>query len=236
MRKPFGLWRLVPLTSLILLSLLVGCGGELDRTVTFYPEEQWVVDMIIRIPRQTLALIGSQADFEAELRDNVANLQSLGATASWSLDQRDDILEYTIHAEGTGYDLLTQQILENTSIQVKEVDGQRQIVYNENMGDLSLANSNVLTLVGGQVISSNGQQIEPGKVRWNNPVGPVQAILTEKSRFPTPTILIASGILILAGVGAYAFSHRRRPAGQCSHCGAWLDTGARFCHQCGQRQ
>lgn len=226
-------WRLM---LPILLWLLTGCGGDIDRTVTFYQDESWEVEIILGLPMEAIALLGSIAEIDSELNEMVAEMQSSGATASWTSSQRDGSQIYTIKAEGIGYELLTDALLESASIQVEEVNGQRQIYYRESTGDLSLANSNTLTLIGGQIISSNGQQIARDSVQWVNPTGQVEAVFTEKSRFDPSILLIASGVIVLGGAIFYAVSRQRRRAQVCAYCNAQLETGARFCHNCGQQQ
>ena len=220
----------------IFLWLLTGCGGDVNRTVTFYQDETWEVEIILGLPLEAIALLGSITEIESELNDIVAEMQSLGATASWTSSQRDGSQIYTINAEGVGYELLTDTLLENASIQVREVNGQRQIHYRESTGDLSLSNSNTLTLIGGQIISSNGQQIAQDSVQWVNPAGQVQAVLTEKSRFDPSILLIVSGVVALGGTVFYAVNRQRRRVHVCAYCSAQLEIGARFCHNCGQQQ
>ncbi|GAB4156506.1 MAG: hypothetical protein Fur0021_24800 [Candidatus Promineifilaceae bacterium] len=227
-----GRWLILP----ALLWLLVGCGGEVDRTITFYQGEAWEVEITLGIPLQAMALLGSAAEMESELNSTVAELENMGATASWSASQQDDVQIYTVNATGTGYDLLTNAILTDASIQVQEVNGQRQISYSENLGDLALANSNTLTLIGGQIISSNGQQIARDSVQWINQAGQVEAVFTEKSRFDPSILLIASGVIVLGGTVFYVVSRQHRRVHICAYCGTQLEAGTRFCHNCGHQQ
>lgn len=231
--RRIGRWLILP----ALLWLLVGCGGEVDRTITFYQGEAWEVEITFGIPLQAMALLSSAAEMESELNSTVAELENMGATASWSASQQDDVQIYTINATGTGYDLLTNAILTDASIQVQEVNGQRQISYSENLGDLALANSNTLTLIGGEIISSNGQQAGRGQTQWVNPTSRIEAVLTEKSRFDTASLLIiVGGLVILGGVSFYAISRQRHRANTCPHCGASLEADARYCYSCGQKR
>jgi hypothetical protein len=118
---------------------------------------------------------------------------------------------------------------------VEEVDGQRQIHFSQFVtGNILEANSNTLTLIGGDIVSTNGHQLDDGSVQWVNPSGRIEAVLTEKSRFSLATLLIPATLLAASGGGWFFYRQRKQQAAFCAHCGAQLGAGAKFCPSCGR--
>lgn len=227
--------------------ILVGCGADIDRRVTFYRDEAWKAEMEISVPGELVAMLGSLESFEADLARQVAGWEAKGADVSWRSSRKDTTLIYTFDIEGTGLALLDEIVFDNdASFSVQEVDGRRHISFTYFVtGDLLQANNNTLTLHGGDIVSSNGNQLDSGTVQWVNARGQLQAVVTEKSRFGASTFLI--GLILVAGVGGagwYFWQQRNQVQanGQlaqtafCANCGMPLTAQAKFCPHCGHQQ
>lgn len=240
MKNKIAVWQYryaFPFLLLIAL-LVVGCGGQIDQTVTLYKDEAWAAEMSISLPAEAVALLGSTAELDQSIEDGVAEIRAMGADASWSSSREDTTLIYTIESSGEGYAVLQETVFGgNAEIYSQNVGGEEQIYFAYNGGgDLSGAFF-TLTLVGGEIISSNGQQIDDSTVQWTNMYGPMEAVLVGKSRFNIWLVLIPlvllGGIGVVAVAGGGLFFLSSRPA-FCPHCGAQMSRGAKFCPACGQ--
>ncbi len=82
----------------------------------------------------------------------------------------------------------------DVQLYAEEVNGRRLIHLNVN-ADLF----NSFTLIGGSIISSNGQQIDNKTVVWVEPSGRIEAVFTEKSRITAAglAVLIAGALLVI---------------------------------------
>ncbi len=222
---------------LLLALLVVGCGGQIDQTVTLYKDETWAAEMSIRLPAEAVALLGSTTELDQSIEEGVAEIQAMGADASWSSRREDTTLIYTIESSGDGYAVLQEAVFGgNAEIYTQNVGGEEQIYFAyDGGGDLSGAFF-TLTLIGGEIISTNGQQIDDSTVQWANMYGTMEAVLVGKSRFNIWLILIplvllgGIGVVALAGGGLVFLS--RRPA-FCPKCGAQMAQRAKFCPSCG---
>lgn len=220
-----------------LVLFMVGCGGSLTQTVTLYRDEAWQTSMEIRIAQEMLLFIGS-AELEAEMAGQAAAWQEKGARVSWKSRNEEGAWVYTFDVKGEGYDLLREVAFDNNAtLAVAEVNGRRQIQFwhNPNRGMFGDLDQYTLTLKGGEIISSNGRQLNSSSVEWVNPTGPMEATLTEKGGFPGAFWLVMLGVAI-AGGSWYMWRQRGQTVGACGNCGAWLSTDAEFCPQCGRKR
>lgn len=224
---------------------LIGCGGNIDRTVTFYQDEAWEADIEFSIPGEMIALLGSPEALETDIVETVAEWEEKGADVSWESRREETTLIYSFHVEGEGLSLLNEIVFENrAALRVEDAEGQRQIYFSyRTSSDLSGASTDNVTLHGHEIISSNGDQIDSGTVQWANFGGQLEAVLTEKSRFGLGTFLLI--IVSVAGIGGggwFVWQRRQQPqplqaaTAFCSSCGAPRSPQAKFCPSCGQPQ
>lgn len=237
---------LLILIAITAVFFLAGCGADIDRRVTFLRDEAWEAEMEFGLPAQLMMMLGSPESFEAELAEGVAEWEASGADVSWDSRREDTALIYTFEVKGTGLALLNEIVFDDeASMTAVEIEGQRQIQFSYFVsGDLLDANSNTLTLEGGEVLSSNGTALNRGTVQWVNPRGRVEAVLTEKSGSGLGSLLLFG--LLLAGVGGagwYFWKQRQQTQLQmqsaltfCANCGTPLNPQAKFCPNCGQQQ
>ena len=237
----FYFWLLSMFTAVF---FLVGCGADIDQSVTFYRNEQWSAEIKLGISAEMVALLGSPAEIESELDNWVTEAKQIGVDASWKSSQDGGTLIYTLEANGTGYDALKEIMFDNrTEIAVLEEGGKRHIHFSQPVSrDLLDANRYTITLTGSEIISSNGTALGRGSVQWINPSGRMEAVLTEKSRFNVGLwLLILALVAGISGGGWYVWQQRNQrmaaiPARFCIHCGLSLGPQARFCPNCGQTQ
>ena len=83
---------------------------------------------------------------------------------------------------------------DDVQLYAEEVIGSRQIHLNVNADPF-----NSFTLIGGSIISSNGQQIDNKTVVWVEPSGRIEAVFTAKSRITAAGLafLIAGALLVI---------------------------------------
>lgn len=224
---------------------LVGCGGNIDRTVTFYKDEAWEADIEFSLPGELIALVGSPEELEADIGETVAAWEEKGADVSWDSRRQETTLIYSFHVEGEGLSLLNEIVFENrAALRVEDAEGQRQIYFSyRTSNDLAGASSDNVTLHGREIVSSNGEQIDSGTVQWVNFGGQLEAVLTEKSQFSLGTLLlIAVGVVGIGSGGWFVWQRRQQPhplpqaTAFCSNCGAPRSPQAKFCPSCGHPQ
>lgn len=230
------------------LFVLTGCAADIDRTVTFYHDEAWEADMEFDLLEESVALADTTPEeLEADMVETVAAWEEAGARVSWETRRDDALLIYAFHIEGVGISLLNEIVFEGkASITIEEIDGRRQIHFSDRVSGIYLeANNNTLTLQGGKVISSNGNELNAETVQWVNPGGTLEAVLTEKSRFGVVHILVIVILMaVVAGVGYYFWRQgkstephlEQTQASFCIGCGKPLNPEAKFCPYCGQKQ
>jgi hypothetical protein len=233
---------------MVVVLFLAGCGADIDRHVTFYRDEAWRAEMEIAFPVEMLALLASSPEsFEADIAKQVADWEADGAQVNWNSRRQETTLIYTFNIEGEGLELLNTIAFEgDATLTAMEINGQRQIQFSYfSSGDLTGANTNTVTLQGGDILSSNGTEIDKGTVQWVNANGRMEAVLTEKSGSGLGMLLI--GLLLagsMGGAGWYFWKQRQQTPVQmqptamafCAHCGTTLSPQAKFCPNCGQPQ
>lgn len=233
------IWPLLGIT----LFLLAACGTRIDQTATFYDDQSWDAEIVITIPRELAAIAGATSDFDNEIANEIQDMERAGVEVSYESRTEDGALKYFIEAQGDSLDSLQNIAFGGADIGTRRVNGQQQIEFAMNV-PADLVGSSI-TLMGKEIVSSNGRVVEKGKVEWINPRGRVEAVIVPKSRFGFSALLgplgIGAGVLAMAGVGLYLFRRRRSQvqvqathSGFCSHCGVSLSPTARFCGNCGQ--
>lgn len=225
----------------VVLSLLSGCGADIDQSVTFYRNEAWEADMSFSIDAETLALFSNPGEIETELDKAVQEAEAMGVKASWDSRRKDTTLIYTIHTEGEGLATLREIAFDGSGqLTVTEVEGKRQIFFSQpSSGSFMDASQYTLTLTGGEIISSNGQKIDNNTVQWTNPAGRMEAVLTEKGRFSLGTLLLVLVLVAGVGGGGWFFWQKKSPAATavfCVTCGQPMAPQAQFCPKCGQKR
>lgn len=228
-RRPIlGLLVLI-VSSLVLISCDAQLDVDVQQTVTIRRNEAWEVDMNLRFAGELVDELSSQQDLGPEgemelLREYFPDLARLGVEIDWETQTTEfgDKI-YEVHLEGEGLDTLKTAVFsDDTHLEAVEVEGRRRIVLSHPVGypELLLRNY-TLTLIGGEVISSNGQLIDDGSVRWVNPSGRIEAVITEKPTIrPFEIVLLGVAcvgvaflvLLVVTGVGFWA--NRKRVAAE----------------------
>jgi len=250
-------------TTILIFSFLFlsGCGGEVDREVTFFNDETWKANLKFIISEEAMASLGSPEMIENELRNFVAEAEQEGLKASWKSRQEDRGYQYDINIEGQDLSLLNEVVFEgNARINRVEIDGSQAISFTAAMtGDILSANQNTVTIHGGEILNGNGTMINDGTIQWVNPTGTIEATLIPKGKFNLGTLLI---IILLAavigGVGWYFLKQTTKSPTiggsstqafpksaatksttqnvYCVYCGEVIDPSAKFCPHCGKNQ
>lgn len=263
--KLFALMILV----LFLLSLS-GCLGvipKLEVALKLSPNEAWDFDVAFHIPQSIYAL--SEADFRNGLSSSQQDAEASGYQVDWQISDVNEEGNVVIQVTftGEGYQTLNTEILDSTTITISEENGDQILnfnlsTYSSQFGEMFLmANESSFLLEGGEILSTNGTQLDKNTVVWNNPGG----VLSARMKFPTANataiILIIAGIFLIV-LAAYKLvqnhSAARVPAERsapkpiegspspptqdtdvkrfCIHCGNELPIGAKFCIKCGSKQ
>lgn len=201
----------VPLLLLALLAaLLTACGAAIDQTITFNADEAWETEVTLGFPAEVAPLLGGQ--LEGQLDSLRQQVEAQGGQMTWEQRQQDDGgLAYDIEASGRGYDILQSVAFGDMNVVVDEQNGQRQLTFTA--ARPAEASTHNLTVIGGEILSSNGQVSGGDTVRWVDQSF-MEAVLTERGAAASlPWLPILGGVaLVVAGGGLAWFLLRRRAA------------------------
>ena len=245
------------LLPLIALSL-AACSASIDQRILFLTGGAWETDATVVFPAEIAPMLGNQIDGElAAIEQQIAGS---GGSMQWERTTGDNgDLTYTVEAEGIGYDILRQVSFSDMNVTAQEGDGEeRQLTFTATRP--MDAASFTLTVVGGEILSSNGQVTGGDTVTWANSAMVMEAVLTERGGMAAGSlvpILAGIGLICLAGLVVFLVLRRRAPpqplrldpliapatpasppaAGRfCVNCGTALRPNAKFCANCGHKQ
>ena len=249
LHRRVGLTRIgAVLALLIMATLLSACGAILETDLTVYVDERYAITMTITAPTDAIALMGGPAALTSQLDQFVTEAKAQGAQAKWYQGKAKQAgsTVYVIEMSGKGF----QSKLIQDTFRLTWVDYQVRKAVRFVMSPQSLSSGmglGSITLHAGEVLSSNGKKIGSDSVRWENPIGGMQAVVIPKGQ--TSALLIAAilVVLLVLAAGGY-FAYRRgylRTSGSavaapvpsggfCPHCGQPTQAGARFCMSCGK--
>jgi hypothetical protein len=224
---------------LLIAFFLIGCRAEISQEVTLYRNEAWQAEISIKVPVEALVLVGSPQEIEQGLNEAVAEARTLGVQASWKSRSENGSMAYAMSYKGNGLATLGELVFDNSNaFRVSNEGGKRQIEFSHSTGsDFLGASSYTLTLYGGEILNSNGAQINKNTVQWVNPAGRMQATLTEKRRLTIGSLLLLVVALgVVSGGGWYWWQRQQPKVVFCPHCGAQMSSQAVFCPNCGQKR
>lgn len=225
--------RLMPIAVPIILgAVLSSCEIEIDvdlqQTITIYRNEVWESEMTAHFAAELIdtLMAGDELTPESErefIQTYLPELEDSEVEIEWEsqINEFGDLI-YNVHMEGRGLDTLKSSLFdEDTRLEIIEIERKRRVIFSHEIGyPESIMRSYTLTLIGGDIISSNGQMIDDSAVRWSNPSGRIEAVLTEKSQFPTLQILVLLGagcallaVALLVAGGVVFYSKRRKSTG-----------------------
>lgn len=233
--------RLHLLLALLIFALVsVACGARVDQTATFYDDQSWDAELVITIPQEMMVFGVTSAAIEREIANEIRNMEAAGVQVSYESRTDEGTLQYYVEAKGDNLISLQRIAFDGADIAFTTVDGQPQIAF-AMFVPRDLAGSSI-TLIGKEILSSNGRITESGRVEWLNPTGRIEAVIVPKSRFDITALLgplgAGAGLLAMVSAGFY-FARRRRSRSPhshlrlCNHCGGPLGPNARFCATCG---
>jgi hypothetical protein len=196
----------------LVILLLAGCiPVDTEQTITFYSDEKWEAHIVIEMSRADLVNSGlSQDDVEAQIQETIGTLNPETVEITWeATDLETGELVYTLEAKGKGFNQLERLIQgsNETSIRLSTASGKTEIVFSA-FFPLLPSGTNVLILKGGQIVTSNGEEVENGMVRWVNPQGQITAVIKPKGGFNFGTVLIALAVIGVVGGGIYLYKQR----------------------------
>lgn len=222
-----------------------------ETTLQFLRGERWEIHIELILSPESPFLT---SEFDQMLASESTNIEQEEIDFSWrkeSLDNQGRI-KYIFDYRGQGYDLLNTVSIFDHTVSVQEESGRILVNTNSNFNDQSIAKESKFVLQGGQIISTNGNQVNSGTVEWINTTGIMQAELTEASGFNWLWLLFIL-IVIGGGFAVYWFIFRKPGTatpvfvspGQapqpgsvryCAECGTQMQAGAKFCPNCGATQ
>jgi hypothetical protein len=220
--------------------------------VTFRPNENWEVDLEVVFPSRIEQLAPGQVD--DILNEALSDFEADGIRAEWGRYDLEDEgnVSYRIHSQGQGWVKLNTHFFDNQAlIEADETSNPRRVYffYDPVGSVVGFSQHQTLTLTGGKILSSNGIQEDNHSVTWNNPAGPIEAVLTEapsSSWLPYLLILLGFTLLVVSIIGIVwrlrkpklkSIPVQKPDRGQyCPNCGTPFLPEARFCPTCGARR
>lgn len=231
---------------LFLTLCLSACGADVDQTITLYDDATWKAEGTITIAQQTLLLAGGAVEVERALDEQMNELTGNGIRASWSATQEGELVHYNVTASGQDHATFAHY-LDGAQLEASREAGRDLIYFSLNTSNGLFSGGNTtITLIADEVVESNGTEFEPGKVRWVNPAGKIEALVVGK---PHTNIGLIVGVILgaaLLGSAIIAVMARRARPGtshakpstltgrHCGFCGQKLPSGTNFCPACGQ--
>ena len=236
------------IATLSLLALLLSACGAMETDLTVYADERFAVTTTMTVPTEVLAMAGGGAAIKSQLDQMVAEAKAQGAQVTWRQGKAKQAgnTAYIIEMNGKGFQ--SKLIQDAFRLSWLDYQGRRAVRFEMSPGafgsDMLLS---AVTLHAGEVLSTNGRKVSSDAVRWDNPVGSMQAIVIPKGRTSALLILgivLMLSILVAGGYFAYRRGYLRMGGGAtaapgssgsfCLHCGQPIQAGARFCMSCGK--
>lgn len=190
---------------LVLATLLSSCGGlftilSTETELSLGGNQSWSIQYKIVLPAEAELLV---EQYQGSFDEQIANYRAKGVNANWIRIQQqpnETNISYLISLSGQGYDTLNQVVFNGEQVLSPDRSIENQVAFNHlpRTSPFMKGRSNTFTLKSANVISSNGQVIENGKVQWVNPSGGMTAVVTVGSDL---TLLW----IILLGVGGIGF-------------------------------
>ena len=191
----------------LLVACLAACAGTIDQTITFLADEAWQSDATLSFPAEVAAILGSQVD--SELNTLQQEIKARGGDMQWERSDADGNISYTVEASGTGYDILRRVAFSDMNVAATEQDGQRRLTFTATPALDAAAQT--LTVIGGEILSSNGTISGGDTVRWVNPSVMMEAVLTERGGVAAlPLVPLLTGVALVAGGGLLGWLLLRR--------------------------
>lgn len=225
---------------------------SIDIEVALKQADSWDVDANLVTDggsNQEGAILISQG-----LNELQAQLADSGLEMEWKQlsTDRDGNTPFEILMDDASPEIINSVFFSDGTLSIQEVDGERQVVFYSEPLTSYIINDYSVTLKGKRVLSSNGEQIGGGTVRWVNPRGTMEAVLVEGRPGLSPDVQLLIVGALLIGAAVVYFAKTRTPArtpghgrpvqvvqplhSACKKCGLQMPPTSQFCPRCGTRR
>lgn len=191
------------IVALVALLLLSGCVA-INTVVTFLEGQTWKAVVDVTINAQLVSTIG-EAQLESQMQSErlkIEQQEQQGVKHSMKKTRNDDgSVTYTWNMEGDTWSSLNRSVFSDRAVIEDGGQGRIHFTYQPDFG-LIPGSTHDLTLIGGQIVSSNADEEKSGAAHWYNLTGKAEAVITPKSRFqicPLGAALILAAGLVAAG-------------------------------------
>jgi archaellum component FlaC len=184
--------------------LLSACGiGVAETDITVYKDKYKLVTVISISPEQ-MRMIGSPGVFESALEEEVLDARKEGINIKWrDLTKKDgSVYQYEV---STGLIDISNPYADNFSWQEIRYENRDAYEFRYSMfsGLFSGFQSLTLTLHAGQILDSNGTQLDARTVTWVNPMVTPYAVVTPKGSATWLPLLLVFGLITAVGYISY---------------------------------
>lgn len=172
----------LPVIFTLMLFLVSGCMiiVSTDGELVLGAGEKWDLHLSVVLPADQFQLYGNA--IQEELFKNNQENEETQVDIETSISEVDDEGNITVNARirGVGYDLLNKRLNGMGTIEVIEDGGKRylEIRMDEFIPGGLTQKGSTFTIKGGRILSSNGEQINAGSVKWVN-AGTMQVRMEE---------------------------------------------------------
>lgn len=205
-RSPVLQWRKVFLmAATILIPLLLTACGVIKADITLYGDEEWTADTELILTPQEVSMAGGEAALEAELQRKAAQLRQQNVRYNWRKQQKDGNSVYHFSIEGKGWAVLNNAVFSDQAEISSTNEGRIYFRYSP----LFAARVFTLRLTGGEIVSSNADEVRGSTAIWYNVVstGYAEATMTPAMRLisrPSLPCLGSLGLVTLVTLVAIA--------------------------------
>lgn len=235
---------------LLVAALLPSCGSMIpilstETDLMLDRDEKWSMTYVAVLPGEA-NIVAQQ--YQAGLDQMVMEVRSKGITATWEIlpqESNNTNITYRVNFSGQGYDLLNQDIFGSRSVVLMNPSTKDQVQFAFDPSDSLFTQGtqyNSFTLKSSKILSTNGNLMNNGSVRW---VNPTRVMVATVSTAPALTWLWISllGVgcvgIVVSGVGIWRRSSAQKLVTIASTAMPFQvqvsQGNTKYCPQCGQR-
>lgn len=205
--------KILRLIGFLLVFSLVGCMTIVssDSQLRLRGNEKWDLRVTFEVPSAEAVLYGKELG--SQLNQIITSAESLGVIGKWEEGKVSSTgnKPYSIFLRGKSFDQLNSVFPGSINVEKTKVDGLNRVHVAVNSSDLLGSENSTFTLIGGKIVSSNGNQNKNNSVKWLN-ADDIEAYIEEPaSPFWTYLLLILGSVFILLAIANASGMFQKKP-------------------------
>lgn len=205
--------KILRLFGFLLVFSLVGCITIVssDSQLRLRGNEKWDLRVTFEVPSTEAVLYGNELG--TQLNQIITSAESLGVIGKWEEGKVSSTgnKPYSIILKGENFDQLNSVFPGSINVEKTKVDGLNRVHVAVNSSDLLGSENSTFTLIGGKIVSSNGNQNKNNSVKWVN-ADDIEAYMEEPaSPFWTYLFLILGSVFVLLAIANASGMFLKKP-------------------------